>query len=295
MPVARQVAELACRHFFALARALVLLACEFFALVARGPRRRGAQEQLTTREDGEAAQCDGRQMLDAAQAPGVWRRRSGGQANARNNPPEAEITTDEVELSYETSATVSDIVCKYKIPVTLAQASDFITVHPRPRHPRCVLEPCASLYCISEDTAFFVQVASDKIADVYSSGATPFMFDAQYLRAVRLISMPLSSFHRVARECRLGSAAAGQGENVIMLSNTTRCGSMLLCELLAAAPNTLCLREPDALTCCLFAPKEKTRALLASAIQLLCKDAGDDMKVVIKPRGHCTKLLRDLR
>ena len=45
-----------------------------------------------------------------------------------------------------------------------------------------------------------MQVAAQASAAVYSSEATPFFFDAQYAHAKRLISMPLSSFHRLARE-----------------------------------------------------------------------------------------------
>mmetsp|Transcript_73737 Transcript_73737/g.196527 ORF Transcript_73737/g.196527 Transcript_73737/m.196527 type:complete len:300 (-) Transcript_73737:47-946(-) len=80
-----------------------------------------------------------------------------------------------------------------------------------------------------------------------------------------------------------------------MIYNTTRCGSMVICDLLAAGGAAV-LKEPDALTWLLFHPMAEE--LAPSAFKVLCACATrrhswetPRSMVVIKPRGHCTKLL----
>jgi hypothetical protein len=93
---------------------------------------------------------------------------------------------------------------------------------------------------------------------------------------------------------RLGEPKA----RICWLHNTTRCGSMLLCQVLGNAPGTVVLQEPDAITCALFgywqqAPREKLVRLLRAIVRVMCC-AGvwpNAEVVVIKPRGHCIVLM----
>ena len=58
---------------------------------------------------------------------------------------------------YETSALVSDIMYKFKIPVTLAQPSNFVCGKTEIVHPHYVLEEHVTLYCISQGENIFVR------------------------------------------------------------------------------------------------------------------------------------------
>lgn len=211
-------------------------------------------------------------------------------------------------------AIVSDILHKRKLPVALASAADFILGKPTLQPLECVLADNVSLYCISDAEAVFVEVPPG--CDVYagSRAPSPFLFDTQFEYAVRVIRMPLHAMLRLASQIELDPPS------VLILSNTTRCGSMLLCDMLESVPAMRVLREPDALTCMLMLGAhslDTQRAILRAVLRMLCKPsraarapaavaagAGSNggnarrqegtpqLRVAIKPRGHCIKFLK---
>ncbi|KAG8465952.1 hypothetical protein KFE25_005522 [Diacronema lutheri] len=213
-------------------------------------------------------------------------------------------------------ALVCDILHKRKLPVSLASATDFILGPPTAHPAEYVLADTVSLYCLTEAEAIFVEVPA--ACDVYagSRAPSPFLFDTQFELAVRVVRLPLEVMLRLASQVEL------EASRLIILSNTTRCGSMLLCDMLEAAPRVRVLREPDALTCVLLLQHvslDAQRAILRGALRMLCKPAaaaartaaigrGGDGRgagggapvaggaphaiVAIKPRGHCIKLLK---
>lgn len=199
-------------------------------------------------------------------------------------------------------ALASEILHRRKLPVALASAADFILGQPTLQPPECVLADNVSLYCVSSIEAVFVEVPAG--CDIYAGARapSPFLFDVQFALAVRVIRLPLQAMLRLASQLQL------EPPDVLLLSNTTRCGSMLLCDMLESVPGMRVLREPDALTCLLALtgiPLDSQRALVRAVVRMLCKPdrggratgaaeggAPERRRVAIKPRGHCIKLLQ---
>ncbi|KAJ1631704.1 hypothetical protein T492DRAFT_993850 [Pavlovales sp. CCMP2436] len=226
-------------------------------------------------------------------------------------------TEPRVENEHADCARVAEILHRRKLPVSLASVSDFILGRARAVPPEAVLVDNVSLYCISEHEAVFVEVPPG--CDVYAcaSAPSPFLFDAQFELATRVIRMPLQALMRLSSQVEFEPAS------LLLLSNTTRCGSMLLCDLLEGVPGMRVLREPDALTCMLALGAlslDAQRAIVRAVLRMLCKPtrarpaaalrAGEDEagrqaersaaagaeggppRFAIKPRGHCIKLLQ---
>jgi hypothetical protein len=211
------------------------------------------------------------------------------------------------------SADIYTVLLKHKLPVTLASIDNFAMAFEHVVDPSYVLRDTVSLYTLdlAGGLAVFIEVDNANVDRVYTSTVTPFFFDSQYHYARRVITMPLSSL------IRLGKSIGTPLAPVVVVNNTTRCGSMLLCQMLEAVPQALCLREPDALTSCLFAgatdDAPETHELTTAVINVLCKPRlrggetrergasiaeaqarGEPLGIslyVIKPRGHCIKLL----
>ena len=78
--------------------------------------------------------------------------------------------------------------------------------------------------------------------DVYHIGKIPFAFMAQYLKSEKLLIVDHATLHRMAEQLN-----SPQG-NCILINNTARCGSTLICQLFNRVPNTLVQSEPWALT-----------------------------------------------
>jgi hypothetical protein len=202
-------------------------------------------------------------------------------------------------------ALVSDILHRRKLPVALASAADFILGQPRVQPAEYALGDAVSLYCITEHEAIFVELPPGVDPYAGASAPSPFLFDTQFQLAVRVVRMPLGAM------LRLSNQVAVDPRQIILLSNTTRCGSMLLCDMLEAVPGMRVLREPDALTCCLLlggsVSADAQRAVVRAVVRILCKPPAalraaaaqlptmpSCPRFAIKPRGHCIKLLQPI-
>ena len=75
--------------------------------------------------------------------------------------------------------------------------------------------------------------------DVYHIGKIPFAFLAQYLKSEKLLIVDHATLHRMAEQLN-----SPQG-NCILMNNTARCGSTLICQLFNRVPNTLVQSEPS--------------------------------------------------
>jgi hypothetical protein len=165
-------------------------------------------------------------------------------------------------------ALVSTILHRRKLPVSLASVDDFILSQSRQVPPEYVLDDHLSLYAISEREAVFVEVPHE--CNIYSGqrAPSPFLFDTQFELAVRVVRMPLETMLRLSNQVHI------EPSDIVLLSNTTRCGSMLLCDMLEAVPAMRVLREPDALTCVLMLGNlsaDAQRAVLRAVMRMLCK------------------------
>ena len=141
---------------------------------------------------------------------------------------------------YEASAEVFKILLKFKpcyYTERLCDKDDFLVVHESFSHPNIVLQDNIYFYCLTESEACFVDCGE---TDIFKSFT--FTWIGLNETAVRLITMPLSSFHAIAKDIPIPNIP------VLLVSNTGRCGSTLLTNLFKDIPNTLSLSEPPVFT-----------------------------------------------
>lgn len=105
---------------------------------------------------------------------------------------------------------------------------NFIAIHKGFCDPSIVLNDNVTLYAVNQREAVFVECDDDITV-------TSVMKPAQYQRARRLIILPIHSVHRLA----------AQKAKLLMLPNTTRCGSTLLCQIFEKTGKCLALAEPE--------------------------------------------------
>lgn len=178
------------------------------------------------------------------------------------------LTRSKPEL-YPLSAQLLDVHYRYTFSLILQAcgADNFITTHRAFVHPDYVLQDHVSLYSLSSDEAVFVETSRD--IDVSHSDNGCFMRMAQYDLARRLVVLPIESVHRLAEH--LGDPHA----RLVLVSNTARCGSTLLCQMFEQTGQCMALSEPDFLrsveSCRRQLGDKETRRLMRSAIRLQCK------------------------
>jgi len=189
--------------------------------------------------------------------------------------------------NYESSAQILKIGFRAKswdvLPASLDQ---FLLFHCDYVHPRTVCQDHITLLTVTPELAFFV-VLPAKDVDIYSSDLNAFMYVAQFKYATHLVVMPISSFYRLADE--LGDPKA----QVVLLSNTGRCGSTLLAQMFEAVPKTLVMSEPDAFTqtgADFSAGKitgNEEEELLRSIFRVQCKHSNEKeiTRIIIKTRS----------
>ena len=186
--------------------------------------------------------------------------------------------------SYERSATIHRILWKRKLlEVAECTPGDFLTWPILNVHPKYILKQNVSLYAITKDVAVFVETPEG--IDIHRSDVHPFLYMAQFEQCQRVITIPVQFFHRLAGE--IGDPSC----HVILLSNTGRCGSTIVGQIIESVPGTLLMSEPDALTN--LAYMRVARLLtegeqdkwLASVIRVICKPHDQNtIRICIKPR-----------
>lgn len=141
--------------------------------------------------------------------------------------------------NYERSAHVVNVVLFHTFcEMTSMNVSDFIYVHNRFDSPQFIVDnDHVFLMNIENDRAIFVE-AKEKDMRLWKSEVNSFMRFAQMAHHKRLIFVPLSAFHRVSDV--IGDP---KGE-LILLLNTARCGSTLICQVLEATGRCVTISEP---------------------------------------------------
>lgn len=199
------------------------------------------------------------------------------------NGTEAKCLRAKTDEGFSTSAHVLNIIWKRKLS-DFADQNDFLCTHESFVHPDYVKKDEVSLYCITETDAVFVETIPG--LNIYHSDTHPFLFFAQFENAVRVVTLPLASFHKIADD--IGPPKL----KVIMLQVTPRSGSTLLTQMLEAVPGTTSISEPDGLTS-LWLLRTKFgsalyQRLMKDVIHVLCKPTSSpQICVVIKPRSFC--------
>ncbi|XP_064631178.1 uncharacterized protein LOC135489657 [Lineus longissimus] len=176
-------------------------------------------------------------------------------------------------VSYDKSAHVMEISWRFK-PDRASRnlAEDFIATHLGFEHPDVVLQRTVSLYAVTPSEAVFVVVPVG--VNLYSCKETPLCYVRQHEEAVKIIRMPLSSFHRLA-----DIIGDPDDKTVVLLHFLTRSGSTLLMQILSrfhAEKDTICISEtsPDSQ---LISDRDKYTAaefkcVFRSTFRLLCKE-----------------------
>ena len=163
---------------------------------------------------------------------------------------------------YESSAEVFKIIHRFKpcyYTPDLCMQENFLVVHESFCHPDIVLQDNIYFYGVTESEAFFVDCGE---IDVF--GFT-FTTDGLYETAVRMITMPLSSFHAIAKEIPTPNIP------VLLASNHGRCGSTLLVNLFKDIPNTLSLSEAPIFTS--IAELSRNGKLQSNELEKLCQSS----------------------
>ena len=114
---------------------------------------------------------------------------------------------------------------------------DFICIYSSRVSLEYIFKPNVSLYSVSRHEAVFVE--TEENIDIYSSDESPFFIFAQFNRCKNVIKMPIDCFHALAD--RVGWPSLP----VIFVSQTGRCGSTIMCQVLENVPGTLLIAEPD--------------------------------------------------
>lgn len=177
------------------------------------------------------------------------------------------------------SARVLRIVAKHRRAIGyLANLEDFTYTPAETVDEALVLKPNLSLYCLDPPSrqGIFVQLPPDVRLDT-----VPFVYQAQYDRAERLVAVPYEGLLRLADDLP-------RVERLIMMYMTGRCGSTLLSHAFNHAPSAFSLSEPDAASQFVHSGTMDAglRALLRATVRLLFKET------VSTPERSCVLKLR---
>ena len=156
---------------------------------------------------------------------------------------------------------------------------DFLTFHGGFCDPDTVLQDNITLYTITPSYAVFVETDSE--TDVTDMKEHPFLKVAQHELATRLIVLPTNSFHKLADH--IGRPKA----KLILMANTMRCGSTLMCQIFQRTNKCVALSEPDmekVLQMNSWMKKEECDRTTVSIINLLCKPRAS------KPQAYMLKV-----
>ena len=164
---------------------------------------------------------------------------------------------------YEASAEVFQILLRFKpcyYTCHFLEKEDFIGIHESFCHPDIIFQDNIYFYGLTESEACFVDCGdTDVFADF------PFTGYGLHYKAVRMITMPISSFHAIAKEIPTPNIP------VLLVSNHGRCGSTLLANLFKDIPNTLSLSEAPTFTA--IAELSRIGKLPVNELKRLCQSS----------------------
>ena len=193
--------------------------------------------------------------------------------------------------SYIPDVLFGRILWKRKVQeLELCSARDFLCIFSSTVDLNYVLKPNVSLYAITKHEAVFVETPAS--IDIYCSDESSFVNAAQFDHSVNVMKMPISCFHALAE--KIGNPSVP----TIWLSQTGRCGSTLLGQILEKVPGTLVISEPDAPAHidCMWQVKAISESerdqLVISTVRMLCKPYPGAARICIKTRGTCIAMMK---
>ena len=139
-------------------------------------------------------------------------------------------------VQYETSAQRVKIWFRGSYsPAVIHTPVNFFYTHKNNCHPNEVLKyDNITLQGVDGNSAWFC--VTEKYVNVYDIKRHPFVWVAQYFMAKELVIMPIWAFLKLAKS--EVPSPGSDGRDIIMVFNTARAGSMLLCQMFQTLPNT---------------------------------------------------------
>ncbi|KAK0407113.1 hypothetical protein QR680_019006 [Steinernema hermaphroditum] len=178
-------------------------------------------------------------------------------------------------------ARVSAIVYRRKRdPEEIASTDDFVTIHESFK-PLDFLDSHWAIYCVDRNYALFVELPQP--TTYYEAKRFPFCYIPFFEEATRVAYVTIDDF--VAHCKKLGETPQPR---TILFTNTARCGSTLMAQMLSLDGVTVCFAEPYVLTnlsylfCEGFYTKEFVKRVLPAAVTFLRKDVPTDKICVLK-------------
>ena len=142
--------------------------------------------------------------------------------------------------------------------------NNIISWHEEFVHPEYVLKDEVSLYCMTDDEAWFLEAPEG--VEVWKSKYSAFHKIAQHEYAKKVVKMPLSSFYRLAEE--LGVIK----QQLIFIDFVPRSGSTLIGQIFEETGVCVNYSEPHFLNMFWSSiPSFKLRKILRAAITVYCK------------------------
>ncbi len=161
---------------------------------------------------------------------------------------------------------------------------DFALIHQSWENPEKAIlnDKCVNLMGLDTEHAFFAVLPED--VDSYDGA---FMYVTYVQRAIEVITLPLKDFVKLSDKL--------PESKVLLLSNTSRCGSTLLTKMLQRLDGVIAMSEPDFLTQISHFENGKllsqpVKDVLRAGFKLQCKEPGKKLWV-IKPQSFIAGLI----
>jgi hypothetical protein len=186
----------------------------------------------------------------------------------------------EAHQCFNKSAHIVDILWKHRLnSVEYVKYNNFLVKHNSYADPVKTIaqDDNVSLISICQDFALFGYCHQG--LSIYDSKHGPFVYNVQYENVTKIITVPLKFIPELSKHVK------DVPSNIILLSNTGRCGSTLLTKMLETNNDTVVMSEPDFLVHLLDLKDEiNIDNLVNPGFNLQCKGLGSNKTVVIKPR-----------
>ncbi len=194
------------------------------------------------------------------------------------------------ELSFQNCVHRKKILLKCRqFPLACPDSKSFLLLHQSHDHPSCLRDDSVSLIGFDKKRILFC--VSD--VNVYDSKYGPFVYSTQYEQIKEVLTVPIEYLHQLAD-------FLGEPKSIlVLLSNTGRCGSTILTQMLEACPGIAAMSEADFLSNIDYWCNQKDPSILPdqlkdieqvlrSLIKIQCKDFQDKAisHIIMKPRSQ---------
>lgn len=159
------------------------------------------------------------------------------------------VEREEALAHFERSAHCQRVVGRFTIdPGTRGTPANYILLHDSYLDPRAILGmDRVTLHGLTTSYAWFSVI--EEGTDIYDMDRYPFCFVPQFFRTQQVVRVDLATFRRLAYE-EVHYPPGGDGRDLVLIDNTARCGSTLVCQMFAQFPETRVMSEPFVLMHC---------------------------------------------